>query len=274
MELITLVDNVCGHPDLVSEHGLSILIKINGRHLLCDMGRSSAFIDNAVSLGMDLRKVDFAVLSHGHNDHSGGLPHFLEINSAAKLYLSPDVFNERYFSTRHGDCREISIDVDACKPYLDRMVMVEDSCWLSDDIALVRTQNRNFPTPKGNNFLFTRVGEALHKDDFSHELALAIKTGRELVVISPCSHCGAINIMNSCREFTAVEKVRAFVGGLHFVDCNATQREVSQFIQDLNDNYPDTEIYTGHCTCDRAKQLLSASSPHIHIFSTGSVISF
>lgn len=272
MELITLVDNVCKHPDLVGEHGLSILIKINGRHLLCDMGKSGAFIDNAVALGEDLRKIDFAVLSHGHNDHSGGLPRFFEINSTAKLYLSPDVLNEQYFSTRHGDYRDISTNVDACKPYFDRMVMVGESRWLSDDIALVQTKNCNFPTPKGNNFLLTRVGETFHNDDFSHELALAIKTDRGLVVVSPCSHCGAINIMNSCREFTAVDKVRAFVGGLHFVDCNATQREVSQFIQDLNDNYPDTEIYTGHCTCDRAKQFLLALSLHIHIFSTGDIV--
>ena len=42
-------------------------------------------IRNARTLRMDLADVDYVFLSHGHNDHAGGLRSFLEINDKAKV---------------------------------------------------------------------------------------------------------------------------------------------------------------------------------------------
>ena len=71
--------------DIISEHGLSLFIETEEHKILFDMGQSDAFIKNALSLGIDIAKVDIAVISHGHYDHGGGLRYFLELNRSAPI---------------------------------------------------------------------------------------------------------------------------------------------------------------------------------------------
>ena len=81
-----LADNRSSNPVLFpTEHGLSILLDTGSLLVLLDTGASDLFIRNARTLGMDLADVDYVFLSHGHNDHAGGLRAFLEINDKAKI---------------------------------------------------------------------------------------------------------------------------------------------------------------------------------------------
>ena len=57
-----------------------------------DTGASDLFIRNARLLNIDLQKVDYLVLSHGHSDHTGGLRHFLELNAEATVVCKREVF--------------------------------------------------------------------------------------------------------------------------------------------------------------------------------------
>ena len=79
MKIVTLMENTACREHLSFEHGLSLYIETQNQKILFDAGQSGAFADNAEKLGVDLREVDFAVLSHGHYDHSGGLARFLEL---------------------------------------------------------------------------------------------------------------------------------------------------------------------------------------------------
>ena len=78
MRIVVLVDNAAdtARPFLLCEHGLSLLIEHDDHRVLCDTGRSSAFLHNARCLGIDVATIDFAFVSHGHDDHSGGLSAF------------------------------------------------------------------------------------------------------------------------------------------------------------------------------------------------------
>jgi metal-dependent hydrolase (beta-lactamase superfamily II) len=116
------------------------------------------------------------------------------------------------------------------------------------------------------------VGEKEIPDDFSHELSLAVVSASGLVVISPCSHKGALNIINGCMETVGCSNLLAFVGGLHFVDGDACEREATSFARDFERLYPGACLYTGHCTCDRAKEVLAANMANVRFFSTGMVI--
>ena len=74
MKLTVLTDN---HTFIdqyyLGEPALCFLIETDGRKLLLDTGYSNVCLRNSQAMGIDLAQVDTIVLSHGHNDHTGGL---------------------------------------------------------------------------------------------------------------------------------------------------------------------------------------------------------
>ncbi len=109
-------------------------------------------------------------------------------------------------------------------------------------------------------------------DPFDHEIALAFVTEKGLVIVSCCSHHGALNTIASCMEFTCCNTLHAYIGGLHFVDSPEVEAETTSFIGDWLTLYPNAHLYTGHCTCPKAAALLKAHLPHCHTFYTGKVV--
>lgn len=271
IKITILIDNV---PDnnkcLHYEHGLSMFIETKDKRFIVDTGLTGLFAENAKTLGIDLSTLDFCILSHGHIDHTGGLNALYESNKNIKTYLSERIFNEQYFSSRHVEKKNLSTDYNTLEVHKDIISPLEKSTWITSGIAAVFCSNRDFPLPKGNTFLTKKAGEDEVPDDFKHEISLAIHTDEGLVICSSCSHNGVMNILKSCIDFTQENRVKAFVGGLHFVDCNQTEKEVTDFCKDISRHYPDIQIFTGHCTCDKAKSFLQKSSVNIKFFHTGS----
>ncbi|MBP1707385.1 MAG: metal-dependent hydrolase, beta-lactamase superfamily, partial [Chloroflexi bacterium] len=74
VRITTLSENTAGQPDVLAEWGLSFLIEADNASVLLDAGASISIGQNADRLGIDLKKIDKIVLSHGHFDHTGGLP--------------------------------------------------------------------------------------------------------------------------------------------------------------------------------------------------------
>ena len=75
----------------VLDWGYSALIHFNGKTILFDAGANGdLFARNAKATGADLKKIDFAVLSHKHGDHASGFDYVLQVNPSLKLYLPND----------------------------------------------------------------------------------------------------------------------------------------------------------------------------------------
>ena len=91
---ITVLSENTSREGFESEHGLSLFIKTDKHSILFDMGQGELFLRNADRLGIDLRDVDVAVLSHGHYDH-GGVTDFLP------AAIIPD-FRKRIEDIRQG----------------------------------------------------------------------------------------------------------------------------------------------------------------------------
>ena len=94
-EETALIENTSARG-LPTEHGLSLFVETAEHKFLFDMGQTDLFARNAETLGIDLSKVDFAVLSHGHYDHGGGLPAFLAVNPTAAVYLQASAAGDHY----------------------------------------------------------------------------------------------------------------------------------------------------------------------------------
>ena len=270
MIIQVLIDNAPSDDLMLKpEHGLSFYIEREGNRILCDMGASGMFLGNAKQMGIDLACTDLAFVSHGHADHTGGLLEYLDTFEHSDVYLSNRVFEAEYFSSRRGMKRNISTQASISKIYQNRLCFVCESTWITPFIAAVYTDIHDYSQPYGNRFLTKVVGHEETMDDFSHELSLAIQTPKGLVIVSSCSHGGAVNIMKSCCKFTGEDTVFAFIGGLHLVDSEYMSQEVQALSEELLNNYPAVQIYTGHCTCDAAKEALKEKGLNIHFFQTG-----
>lgn len=283
--------------NLQSEHGLSIFIEYNGTRILCDTGASSAFIENAAALGINLQQTDLCIISHGHSDHTGGLLPLLELfehsellehpehlehlepsdfGNTPKVYLSGQIEGEKYYSTRRGLPRDISTDPQIFAKYRNLLHTVSGSRWITPETAIVKCTCSSYPKPHGNKFLgatccatenaISQMPKAhptfMPDDTFGHELALAINTQQGVAVFSPCSHNGLFNIIESAMEFTGASKLLAFIGGLHLVDGCETHHEITQMAHTFAKKYPDAQLFTGHCTGDMATEIFSSIFSH------------
>ena len=96
MKIVNLIEDTKGVNGCHHEHGLSFYIETENHKLLLDTGATDAFLDNAIVLGIDLKKVDTVIISHGHYDHTGGLLAFTAINPSAKIYIQKAACGEFY----------------------------------------------------------------------------------------------------------------------------------------------------------------------------------
>ena len=270
-----LIDNMPSECDtLYSEHGLSLHIEYGECKILCDMGSSAGFMANAEKLGIDLSQVDFGVVTHAHNDHTGGLPDFLEAYPQTTVFCSEEMFGSCYFSTRRGVKRDLTPDFDRLEKSRCQMVPIVGSTWLRYGIAVVDCSGNPSVNLYGNSFLYKEFcnGEIV-KDDFSHEIALVFKLSSGLVIVSSCSHNGVANIIRKCCEFTGESKVIAFIGGFHIVDSDYMGDEVSNLVKEVESEFGLVNLYTGHCTSSKAIAKLREEYPgDKNFFRTGDLI--
>lgn len=274
MRITVLVDNrpSPGKPGLQTEHGLSLYIEHDNNHILCDMGATELFACNGKALGIDIDTCDFAFISHGHNDHCGGLRFFLENTRQKKVYMHSSIPHEEYFSTRKETRRCLSTANRTFIDYKERLQLLGSTEEITEGIFAVQCRINACPTPAGNSFLWKSDGKKEQNDTFEHELSLAIITPKGLVIISPCSHSGALNIIHECQTATKCNKVYAYIGGLHFVEGGTCIPETAAFAEAIKGEFPDTMFFTGHCTCDTAKDLLEKETKSVRFFSTGTII--
>ena len=258
MKITTLIENTTTSPSLTAEHGLSLFVETDQTRFLFDAGQSGAFADNAAKLGIDLKTADFAVLSHGHYDHGGGMMKFLERNRRAKIYVNQNAFEAYCNGT------EKYIGLDRRLRESGRLVLTGDEHTIAPGLSL-RTCNglpRAIPTdPFG---LTERVGQFFLPDDFRHEHYLLVREGDRRILLSGCSHKGILNILHWFRP-------DVLVGGFHFKQLAPDSQQLRQYGEAMA-KY-NTVFYTGHCTGEAQFAALKAIlGDRLHAISTGAVI--
>ena len=279
MRATVLVDNIkgCG---LKGEWGLCVYIEYEDKVVLLDTGASDLFVRNAKKLGLDLEKVDFAVLSHAHFDHADGMRPFFEINKKAPFYLQKGTeencyekiwLYRKYIGIPRGILREAGERIR----FTEGKFQICPGVWLlphtTPGLEAVGRRNHMYLRSSENGGEETdRGGRKWRPDDFSHEQSLVFDTEDGLVIFNSCSHGGADNIINEVKAAFPGEKIKAIIGGFHlFTRREEEGRELARSIRATGIQ----QVYTGHCTGDRAYAVLSDElGDMIHQLSCGLVI--
>ena len=253
-----MVENTSKCCDLLAEHGLSFYIEANGKKILFDMGQTEMFSENAEKMEINCSDVDFAVLSHGHYDHGGGLSRFFEINQKTMVYVSDKAFGDYYRNTE----RYIGLDKELKKSA--RFIESKEKEVLAEGITLYNSQSRLLKYPIQSFGLIKKENEQFLDDDFLHEQYLMIEEDGKKILISGCSHRGILNIMHWFKP-------DVLIGGFHFSKLSPADSIISDTAKHLI--YISCNYYTCHCTgkiqFDAMKTIMNNKLFYI---STGSVI--
>ena len=256
MKITTLMENTTRSPALTAEHGLSLLVEAAGRTFLFDAGQSGAFADNARALGIDLGAAEFAVLSHGHYDHGGGLVRFLSENSHAPIYLSRHAFGPHY------NAKGKYIGLDPALADCPRLIRTGDEYAISPGLTLFSCND--LPRRADPRGLTRMEGGVFLPEDFRHEQYLLIEEDSRRILLSGCSHKGILELMERFRP-------DVLLGGFHFKDIPPESPELIRLGEALA-RFGCT-YYTGHCTGEAQFAVLKTIlGERLHPNRTGSVI--
>ncbi len=260
MKITTLIENTSINENLVHEHGLSLLIESGGNKILFDTGQSGKFINNAESLNIKLKDLDFIVLSHGHYDHGGGLKRILELNNKVQVYMNQNVFKHYYHTDKY-----IGLDKQL-KQYSDRFILTKDEFQIADNIKLSTANHKSPVYPIETFNLLKEENNKLKPDDFQHEQYLEILEDDKKILISGCSHKGILNIMNWFKP-------DILIGGFHLMEIplNKTGKKQLDLVSEELSKF-DTDYYTCHCTGLKQFNYLENKMDRLNYLSTGKVI--
>ena len=255
MKITALIENTSA-LGLPAEHGLSLFAETAGCRFLFDMGQTDLFARNAKTLGIDLKTADFAVLSHGHYDHGGGLKTFLSVNRRAPVYVSRFAFEPHYNGT------EKYIGLDRELKDSPRIVFVGEEREISKGIKVCSCQNKPKYMDFGSCGLNMMQDGLLKEEDFRHEQYLLMEENGKRILFSGCSHRGILNIM---RWFHP----DILIGGFHFSKL-ALDGTLDGYAKALN--ACPTVYYTGHCTGKAQYEFMKERMENLHYLSTGESI--
>lgn len=258
MKITALAENISETASIYSEHGLSLFIETEKTNILFDMGQTDIFYKNATTLGIDLKTVDIAILSHGHYDHGGGLEKFLEINKTAPVYINKNAFGDYY------NASEKYIGLNKKIQNNPRFIFTDDIYNISDEFSLHSCNNKARPNALGSFGLSEKVNSKLIPDRFLHEQYLLIEENAKSVLISGCSHKGIIDIVNWFKP-------NILIGGFHF-----SKLELGQALHDAASKLAayDTVYYTCHCTGFSQYEYMKKIMPQLNYLSCGRSITF
>ena len=257
--VMVLIDNR-EHPqfDLEVEHGLSFYIEVGEKSYLFDVGATDAYYNNAKKLGINLEEVDALFISHGHKDHTGGLPKFMEINKKAKVYLSHHLKQSDFYSNRWGQNQNITMPKNYSNIDKERFVFIKENIILDDCIELFTSFTDKHSLPLGNKTLYKEDSEnGSQLDTFDHEIAIKLNLKQGIIVLSSCTHNGLLNTLETMIPEDKRESVLATIGGAHLLDdCShhtyESKEEIAAIAAQLNKLYLNMQLITGHCTGNEA----------------------
>ena len=241
-----LYDAFSDSKAVTKDWGFSALLEHDGKRILFDTGNNAEiFRHNVESLGVDLAKLDFVVISHRHSDHTTGLKYLVDINPTVPIYAARESFGMFGGIVPPALIHPV-VALPSRMRYFDgvvpsnlstgnifrggNFVLVDKLTEVAPGVYLVPTISKNAGTLE------------------LHELTLAIKGAQGLTLIDGCSHAGVEEILQAAAAIDP--HVHMIFGGLHLAA--TPEPEIDVLVGNLKDKWKVDKIAPGHCTGEPA----------------------
>jgi 7,8-dihydropterin-6-yl-methyl-4-(beta-D-ribofuranosyl)aminobenzene 5'-phosphate synthase len=258
MKLTVLVDNhTYINQYYFGEPAVCYLIEDEERMILFDTGYSDAFINNAAKMGIDLSHVTDIVLSHGHNDHTGGLPAFFERYSQDVIVYA----HSKTFLPKRHDERNIGspLSLAEIKERAEVKLTTRPSN-VSEHVRYLGEIPRIYHFEEGR-----AVGETSPEcnccweaDELADDSSLALLLPDGVFIVTGCAHGGICNTVLRATQITDEQRVCGVLGGFHLFETGNVLDITIETLLSLGVH----RVYPAHCTS------LAVKSVFVHSFET------
>lgn len=174
-----IAENTCIRDNILAQHGISMLIHYNWKKYLFDCGQIKEWLlYNMKSMNIDIKRIDWIIISHDHQDHCGSLPGIISKFKKQAIYITPDFQTKKYSYKNFV--------------YIKKATEIEKNMFLI------------WPLSSKNNCQEQSIAIDLWK--------------KWLVIIVGCSHPWIKNIVSAAQKTTGNKKIMWIIWGLHFIE--------------------------------------------------------
>jgi len=258
IRITILADNTAHRPDVRTEHGFACWVEADGHKVLFDTGAGQVLRANAAALGVPVEQAEAIALSHGHYDHTGGLPEVWMTPDKTPLFLHAGALANRY---RVGatdlkvigmprPVRDLVAQHMPALRYTNAPTEIAPHVWVTGYIPRKHSEEMSEPEP----FFLDPSGQ--QPDPLVDDQALYIVTGHGVIVLLGCAHAGVINTLDYIRELTGQAPLLAVIGGMHLRA--ASPARLTWTIEQLQQRHPGV-LAPAHCTGPSAMEALATA---------------
>ena len=254
MKLTVLCDNNARiDAYYLAEPGVSYLLEDGAAKILFDTGYSDVYVRNARKLGIDLGDLTALVLSHGHDDHTGGLVHLPLQKGRLPLYGTPEVFERKRY---HGEEVGAPYSTEEAGKLYDLRLSAQP-VQLSERLVFLghipRTNDYENQFPVGERL----VNGEWQPDYLPDDSAIVFRGSDGLTIITGCSHSGINNITEHAQKVCGDERICGIIGGFHMLRVNRQTEETVRWLSKLRPKM----LRPCHCTCFHARAAIHQCVP-------------
>jgi len=213
-------------------------------------------VHNADLMGIDLSTVDKIVLSHAHGDHTGGLRNVLRrVGKPVEGIAHPDIWIPKY--VRFGEMnRYVGLPFlrEDLESFGASFTLTRKPFKINDDIMTTGEIEMTTDYETIDDRLYSKKGSRMIPDPLADDLALIVRTGQGLALITGCAHRGIINTVRHVQKLTGGEYIHTIIGGTHLMV--ASPERIEKTARELKE-LGLQRLGVSHCTGFNASALLA-----------------